>query len=233
MPIHLQKLDRKMCSTGRRHETSVVLPGVPVAAAGGLPTHTSQHPASQLGWGAEVAVPPWKWAVVSSAVLCYLLSCLAAAAQIVSQNWPEGSSPDSSGKPSSLCNRSSCQVDGALSNLVQLFHGVPAHGRGVGMRWSIRSLPTQTILWFYHLCPLYRQETKDTSSTDLPPSSDEKTVLVGTWYFSVTTVQGVSSPILHGGKMEKAFVWLPPEAVPEIETICIVLSCIASHLLQR
>jgi len=23
---------------------------------------------------------------------------------------------------------------------------VPAHGRGVGMRWSIRALPTQTIL---------------------------------------------------------------------------------------
>jgi len=27
--------------------------------------------------------------------------------------------------------------------------GVPAHGRGVGTRWSLRSLPTQTILWFY------------------------------------------------------------------------------------
>ena len=26
--------------------------------------------------------------------------------------------------------------------------GVPAHGRGVGTSWSIRSLPTQTILWF-------------------------------------------------------------------------------------
>ena len=27
--------------------------------------------------------------------------------------------------------------------------GVPAHGRGVGTGWSIRSFPTQTILWFY------------------------------------------------------------------------------------
>jgi len=26
--------------------------------------------------------------------------------------------------------------------------GVPAYGRGVGTRWSLRSLPTQTILWF-------------------------------------------------------------------------------------
>ena len=25
---------------------------------------------------------------------------------------------------------------------------VPAHGRGGGTRWSLRSLPTQTILWF-------------------------------------------------------------------------------------
>ena len=36
----------------------------------------------------------------------------------------------------------------ALSNLVE---GVPAHSRGVGTRWSLRSLPTQTILWFYEL----------------------------------------------------------------------------------
>jgi len=26
---------------------------------------------------------------------------------------------------------------------------VPAHGRGLGTRWSFRSLPTFTILWFY------------------------------------------------------------------------------------
>ena len=28
-----------------------------------------------------------------------------------------------------------------------LVEGVPAHGRGVGTRWLIRPLPTQTILW--------------------------------------------------------------------------------------
>ena len=28
-----------------------------------------------------------------------------------------------------------------------LVEGVPAHGKGVGSRWSLRSLPTQTILW--------------------------------------------------------------------------------------
>ena len=30
-----------------------------------------------------------------------------------------------------------------------LVEGVPAHSRGVGTRWSLRSLPTQTILWFF------------------------------------------------------------------------------------
>jgi len=29
-----------------------------------------------------------------------------------------------------------------------LVEGVPAHGRGLGTGWSIRSLPTQTIPWF-------------------------------------------------------------------------------------
>jgi len=32
-----------------------------------------------------------------------------------------------------------------------LVEGVPVHGRGGGIRWSVRSLPTQTILWFYVL----------------------------------------------------------------------------------
>jgi len=32
-----------------------------------------------------------------------------------------------------------------------LVESVPAHGRGVGTRWSFRSLPTQTILWFYDI----------------------------------------------------------------------------------
>ena len=30
-----------------------------------------------------------------------------------------------------------------------LVEDVPAHGRGVGTRWSLRSLPTWTVLWFY------------------------------------------------------------------------------------
>ena len=38
-----------------------------------------------------------------------------------------------------------------------LVEGVPAHGRGVGRRWSLRSLLTQTILWFYeNIGPLQR-----------------------------------------------------------------------------
>ena len=28
-----------------------------------------------------------------------------------------------------------------------LVEGVPVQGRGVGTRWPVRSLPTQTILW--------------------------------------------------------------------------------------
>ena len=30
-----------------------------------------------------------------------------------------------------------------------LVEDVPVHGRGVGTRWSLRSVPTQTILWFF------------------------------------------------------------------------------------
>ena len=29
-----------------------------------------------------------------------------------------------------------------------LVEGVPAHGSGIGTRWSLRSLPTHTLLWF-------------------------------------------------------------------------------------
>ena len=32
-----------------------------------------------------------------------------------------------------------------------LVEDVPAHGRGIGTRWSLRSRPTQTILWFYNI----------------------------------------------------------------------------------
>jgi len=37
-----------------------------------------------------------------------------------------------------------------------LVEDVPAHGRGVGTRWSLRSLPTLTILWFHY----YKLEVK-------------------------------------------------------------------------
>lgn len=29
-----------------------------------------------------------------------------------------------------------------------LVEGVSAHGKGVGIRWLLRSIPTETILWF-------------------------------------------------------------------------------------
>jgi len=43
-------------------------------------------------------------------------------------------------------------VEGQLARVFGhpgLVEGVPAHGRGFGKRWPIRSLPTQTSLWFY------------------------------------------------------------------------------------
>ena len=39
------------------------------------------------------------------------------------------------------------RLDGALSTWS--LEGVPAHGRKVGTRWYLRTLPTQPILWFY------------------------------------------------------------------------------------
>ena len=49
-----------------------------------------------------------------------------------------------------------CPLPGSLQGQVGwgfekpgLVEGVPAHGRRLGTRWSIRSLPTQSILWFY------------------------------------------------------------------------------------
>ena len=38
---------------------------------------------------------------------------------------------------------------GWSSEQPDLVEDVPADGRGVGTRWALRSLPTQTILWFY------------------------------------------------------------------------------------
>ena len=41
-----------------------------------------------------------------------------------------------------------------------LVEGVPAHGRGVGPGWSLRTLPIQTILWFYVSCNLLLNSRK-------------------------------------------------------------------------
>lgn len=43
-------------------------------------------------------------------------------------------------------------LDKALSTeQPDLMGGIPVHVRGVGTIWSMRSLPTQVILWFYDL----------------------------------------------------------------------------------
>ena len=39
---------------------------------------------------------------------------------------------------------------GRSSEQTGLVEDVPAHGRRVGTRWSLRSLPTQTILWWFY-----------------------------------------------------------------------------------
>ena len=49
------------------------------------------------------------------------------------------------------------RLDGALSNLSS--GSVPACGRGLETRCSVRSLPTQTILWFYEMS--LKADTKD------------------------------------------------------------------------
>lgn len=64
-PILPQKLDRKICLAGQRHETPGLPPGVQVSAAENLPTHSAQHPRSRLGPGAEVEAPLRNWAIVS------------------------------------------------------------------------------------------------------------------------------------------------------------------------
>jgi len=49
-----------------------------------------------------------------------------------------------------------CRIPGSVQGLVGwgferpvLVEDVPAHGRGAGTRRSIRSVPTQTVLWLY------------------------------------------------------------------------------------
>lgn len=50
------------------------------------------------------------------------------------------------------------RLDGALSNLGE---GTSAHGRGFGTMWSLRSLPTQTILWYCgSINPMYNGTDK-------------------------------------------------------------------------
>jgi len=46
-------------------------------------------------------------------------------------------------------NKLELHVLGTSSEHPGLVEDVPTHGRGVGTRRSLRSLPTQTILWFY------------------------------------------------------------------------------------
>ena len=50
---------------------------------------------------------------------------------------------------------------------------VPAHGRGAGTRWSLRSLPTQTILWFSDSLILYPRLFSKICSCPLLESSHE------------------------------------------------------------
>lgn len=84
------------------------------------------------------------------------------------------------------------------------------------------------------VCPLYREETKETSCTELPSSSGEKTVSARTGYCSVTASQGGSSPVLPGRKKKKAFFLAPSRSrVWNTNYTSIVLSCIASDWLPR
>ena len=53
-------------------------------------------------------------------------------------------------------------ADGEQPGLVE---DVPAHGRGLGTRWSLRSLPTQTILWFYSMILCYFSSSVSTKGT--------------------------------------------------------------------
>ena len=51
-----------------------------------------------------------------------------------------------------------CSIPGSVQGQLEcgpgkfdLVRGILTHGRGIGTRWFLRSLPTQTILWFYDL----------------------------------------------------------------------------------
>jgi len=59
--------------------------------------------------------------------------------------------------------------------------GVPARGTGMGMRRSVMSLPTQTILCFYGL--------RTYLEAILVFKSFYKVVVINTWYFFVLLTQ--------------------------------------------
>lgn len=93
-----------MCLTGQSHESPVVFRCLQLKACQHTPRNTPGH---SWAWEQKLqynCVTGW---------LCLLLHCgtfsgaLAAPAQIDSQKWPKGPSPDSSERPSSLCNHSS------------------------------------------------------------------------------------------------------------------------------
>jgi len=44
---------------------------------------------------------------------------------------------------------------GQLDLVTDLMDGNPTRGRGVGTRWSLRSLPTQAVQWFYDSISFY------------------------------------------------------------------------------
>ena len=71
-----------------------------------------------------------------------------------------------------------------------LVAGVPAHGRGIGTRQSLRSFPTQTILWwwFYIWC----------FSTDL--SDTTKNIFIK---YSDSTIYGRKGSVLEDSRWSK------------------------------
>lgn len=70
-----------------------------------------------------------------------------------------------------LCFLSPCSISGSVQGQVGwgfdqpgLAKDFPVHGRGVGTRWSLNSLPIQTILWFFSINTAW-QKCNDTSVT--------------------------------------------------------------------
>ena len=97
---------------------------------------------------------------------------------------------------------SGCPLPGSVQGQVGrdseqpgLVEGVPACGKGVGIRWYISSLPIQTILWFlwfYDFIITYKFPSK-------------KTQLLNTWEVGLRSVNWNSSCILTGRKKQKEY----------------------------